>query len=142
MPGGEDTQPTTAAYSAETRGIRVSVTPFYLDGQSEPDEHRYVWAYKVRIENAGSEIVQLRNRYWHITDARGMIKEVRGAGVVGEQPVLRPGETFEYTSGTPLSTASGIMTGTYEMHTAAGDVFEAEIPAFFLDSPHQPRSLN
>jgi ApaG protein len=142
MPTGKNTRPSKPAYFAETRGIRVSVQPFYLDSQSEPDENHFVWAYKVQIENAGAEIVQLRNRYWRITDARGQVKEVRGAGVVGEQPVLRPGESFEYTSGTPLSTASGIMGGTYEMHTAGGEVFEAEIPAFSLDSPHQRRSLN
>src|SRR5690606_7756127 len=114
----------------------------YLDAQSEPEEGRYVWAYKVQIENAGPEIVQLRNRYWRITDARGRVKEVRGAGVVGEQPVLHPGESFEYTSGTPLSTDSGIMEGVSEMHTAAGEVFEAKIPAFSIDSPHRRRSLN
>ena len=142
MPAGKGARTPNAAYLAETRGIRISVEPFYLDSQSEPDENHYVWAYKVQIENAGPEIVQLRNRYWRITDARGRVKEVRGAGVVGEQPVLRPGESFEYTSGTPLSTASGIMAGTYEMHTGGGEVFEAEIPAFSLDSPHQRRSLN
>lgn len=131
-----------ASYTAETRGIRVSVEPFYLESQSEPAESRFVWAYKVQIENTGPDVVQLRHRYWRITDAMGRVKEVRGAGVVGEQPVLRPGETFEYTSGTPLSTASGIMAGTYEMHTAAGEIFEAEIPAFSLDSPHQRRSVN
>lgn len=142
MPAGKNAEESGTAYTAETRGIRVSVRPFYLDSQSEPDENRYVWAYKVQIKNTGAEIVQLRNRYWRITDARGAVKEVRGAGVVGEQPVLRPGETFEYTSGTPLSTESGIMTGVYEMHTAAGEIFEAEIPAFSLDSPYQRRSLN
>ncbi|MFP3944361.1 MAG: Co2+/Mg2+ efflux protein ApaG [Alphaproteobacteria bacterium] len=142
MLAGKDTGKPAAAYSAETRGIRVSVEPFYLDSQSEPSDNHYVWAYKVRIENTGPDIVQLRNRYWHITDARGVVKEVRGAGVVGEQPVLRPGETFEYTSGTPLTTASGIMAGTYEMQTAAGEMFEAQIPTFSLDSPHQRRSLH
>lgn len=142
MPSGTQTQGFSGAYRAETRGIRISVEPFYLASESEPDENHYVWVYKIQIENTGPEIVQLRNRYWRITDARGRVKEVRGAGVVGEQPVLRPGETFEYSSGTPLSTASGIMAGTYEMHTAAGEVFEAEIPAFSLDSPHQRRSLN
>ena len=142
MPAGKDTDASSAAYHAETRGIRVSVEPFYLESQSEPDENHYVWAYRVQIENAGPEIVQLRNRYWQITDARGIVKEVRGAGVVGEQPVLRPGESFEYTSGTPLSTDSGIMAGTYEMHTAAGDIFQVEIPTFSLDSPYLRRSLN
>ena len=101
-----------------------------------------MWAYQVNIENAGSETVQLISRYWHITDANGQVQEVRGDGVVGEQPVLRPGESFEYTSGTPLSTPSGIMVGRYQMETKGGEGFEIEIPAFSLDSPYQRTSLN
>src|SRR3546814_15563563 len=89
----------------------------------------YVWAYQVRIENIGRETVQLRNRYWQITDAFGRVQEVRGPGVVGEQPVLEPGESFEYTSGTPLQTPSGIMVGTYEMEASNGDPFDVDIPA-------------
>ena len=99
--------------------ITVTVKPIYLDDQSAPDESHFVWAYHIRIENNGGETVQLRNRYWRITDSLGRVQEVRGAGVVGEQPVLKPGESFEYTSGTPLPTPSGIMTGTYQMETAA-----------------------
>jgi ApaG protein len=129
-------------YSEITRSIKVSVKPFYLEDQSSPAEGRYVWAYHVRIENRGLETVQLRNRHWQITDSRGQIQEVRGPGVVGEQPVLAPGESFEYTSGTPLPTPSGIMVGTYQMETRGGDSFSVRIPAFSLDSPHQAVRLN
>ncbi|MDA0262029.1 MAG: Co2+/Mg2+ efflux protein ApaG, partial [Proteobacteria bacterium] len=99
-------------YQETTNAITVTVKPVYLEDQSSPEESHFVWAYWVKIENEGSETVQLRNRYWRITDSQGQVKEVRGAGVVGEQPVLKPGESFEYTSGTPLSTPSGIMLGT------------------------------
>jgi ApaG protein len=131
-----------AMYSEMTRSIKVTVKPIYLEDQSSPGENRYVWAYHVQIENCGKETVQLRRRYWKITDNRGHVKEVRGDGVVGEQPVLAPGESFEYTSGTPLPTPSGIMVGTYQMETRAGDSFSVRIPAFSLDSPHQPVRLN
>ena len=119
-----------------TREIEVRVIPLYLDDQSQPDEDHYVWAYQVAIENTGGETVQLLSRYWHITDARGRVQEVRGAGVVGEQPVLGPSETFEYTSGTPLATPSGIMVGSYRMETEQGESFDVAIPAFSLDSPY------
>jgi ApaG protein len=129
-------------YSEITREIRVTVRPFFLEDQSSPDEMHFVWAYHVRIENQGPQTVQLRNRYWRITDSMGRIQEVRGAGVVGEQPVLRPGEAFEYTSGTPLTTPSGIMVGTYQMESESGERFDVNIPAFSLDSPHQAIRLN
>ena len=129
-------------YAQVTRDIQVTVRPIYLEEQSEPDENRYFWAYQVRIENRGGETVQLLNRYWHITDATGKVVEVRGPGVVGEQPVLQPGEAFEYTSGTPLPTPSGIMVGSYEMTTEAGERFDIAIPAFSLDSPYQTRRVN
>lgn len=129
-------------YSAITREIRVEVEPIFLDDQSEPDESQYVWAYRVQIENEGSETVQLLTRYWHITDGMGRVQEVRGAGVVGEQPVLNPGESYEYTSGTPLPTPSGIMKGSYQMRTPSGEKFDIEVPAFSLDSPHEARHLN
>jgi ApaG protein len=125
-------------YSQTTRSIKVTVKPFYLEDQSSPADDHYVWAYQVRIENCGRETVQLRRRHWRITDNRGRVQEVRGPGVVGEQPVLRPGESFEYTSGTPLATPSGIMVGTYDMETREGETFAVDIPAFSLDSPHQP----
>ncbi len=123
-------------YKQTTREIEVRVIPLYLEDQSEPAEDHYVWAYRVAIENTGSETVQLRSRYWHITDANGRVHEVRGTGVVGEQPVLGPNETFEYTSGTPLATPSGIMVGSYQMETEQGESFDVAIPAFSLDSPH------
>ena len=130
-------------YSQTTRAITVTVKPFFLEDQSSPAESHYVWAYHVRIENQGPETVQLRNRHWRITDSLGRVQEVRGAGVVGEQPVLKPGDSFEYTSGTPLPTPSGIMGGTYQMEESdTGERFDVTIPSFSLDSPHQPGRLN
>lgn len=129
-------------YEQLTRDIKVTVKPFYLEDQSSPEESHFVWAYHVKIENSGIETVQLRNRYWRITDAIGRVQEVRGPGVVGEQPVLHPGDDFEYTSGTPLQTPSGIMVGTYQMESTDGEFFDVDIPAFSLDSPHQPIQLN
>jgi len=124
-------------YAATTEAITVTVEPFYLDDQSEPDDNHFVWAYHVRIENNGGRTVQLKTRHWRITDSFGNTQEVRGDGVVGEQPVLTPGQAFEYTSGTPLSTPSGFMVGTYQMETESGEQFDVNIPAFSLDSPHQ-----
>jgi ApaG protein len=129
-------------YAETTRFIKVTVKPFYLEDQSSPGENHYVWAYHVRIENQGQETVQLRRRHWRITDGLGRVQEVRGPGVVGEQPVLGPGESFEYTSGTPLATPSGVMVGSYEMETPGGESFRVRIPAFSLDSPHQTVRLN
>ena len=129
-------------YVRETGDIKVSVDPTYLEEQSSPSDDHYVWAYHVRIENSGEATVQLLNRHWRITDARGRMQEVKGRGVVGEQPVLKPGESFEYTSGVPLSTPSGIMFGTYQMDDGKGHTFEVAIPAFSLDSPHQARQLH
>lgn len=124
-------------YAETTQSITVSVEAFYLDEQSDPDDAHFVWAYHVRIENNGQETVQLLTRHWRITDSLGNIQEVQGDGVVGEQPVLSPGQSFEYTSGTPLSTPSGIMVGTYQMETGTGNRFDVKIPAFSLDSPYQ-----
>lgn len=129
-------------YHETTRNISVTVEPLYLEDQSSPEENYYVWAYNVKIENAGAETVQLRSRHWRITDARGRVDEVRGPGVVGEQPVLGPGDSFEYTSGTPLPTPSGFMMGSYQMVTEAGEQFDVTIPAFSLDSPHEARRVN
>ena len=131
-----------ALYSETTRAITVQVQAFYLDDQSSPAENLYVWAYHVRIENNGNHSVQLKNRYWSITDELGNSQEVRGEGVVGEQPVLAPGESFEYTSGTPLPTPSGFMVGTYQMVSEDGEEFDAKVPAFSLDSPHHTRRLH
>ena len=128
-------------YESVTRGLRVRVKPIFLDDQSDPEMSRYLWSYTVTIENRGAETVQLLSRYWHITDASGRIQEVRGPGVVGAQPVIEPGQAFEYTSGCPLSTASGAMAGRYQMKAASGE-FEAEIPAFLLESPHERRQIH
>ena len=132
----------TETYQKTTQSIMVTVRPIYLEEQSSPDESHFVWAYQVRIENRSRERVQLINRFWQITDAHGHVHEVRGAGVVGEQPILDPGESFEYTSGTPLGTPSGFMVGTYEMASADGKHFDVEIPAFSLDSPHQASQVH
>jgi len=129
-------------YKAITRSISVRVEPCYLDEKSEPDESYYVWAYRVHIENLGDTTVQLRRRNWQITDSLGRVLEVNGDGVVGEQPVLAPGEAFEYTSGTPLSAPSGVMLGSYQMETEQGDRFDVAIPAFSLDSPYDDRASN
>jgi len=129
-------------YEAVTRDIRICVTPQYLEDESAPEEGRYLWAYTIDISNEGQETVQLRSRHWRITDAAGRTEEVRGPGVVGKQPTLSPGTTFTYTSGCPLSTPSGIMVGSYQMTTEKGELFNVEVPAFSLDSPHARRSVN
>ena len=129
-------------YVATTRGIRVRVIPQFLEDQSAPDENRFFWAYAVEITNEGKETVQLKTRHWRITDATGRVEEVRGPGVVGETPVLAPGEAFSYTSGCPLRTPSGIMAGSYRMVTSEGHTFDVEIPAFSLDSPYAKHTVN
>lgn len=129
-------------YKKTTRDIEVVVEPRFLPDQSVPNESHFVWAYQVRLKNRGSETVQLLRRFWRITDAMGRTQEVRGDGVVGKQPVLKPDGEFEYTSGCPLSTPSGIMVGTYQMISKEGELFDIEVPAFSLDSPHQSRRLN
>lgn len=125
-------------YSETTRSITVTVRPVYLEEHSSPADDHYVWAYHVRIENQGGETVQLRNRHWKIIDSVGRLQEVRGPGVVGEQPELQPGQSFEYTSSCPLTTSSGFMVGDYEMETRDGERFLIRIPAFSLDSPGVP----
>jgi len=129
-------------YSSETRQIRVTVKPQYLDNQSDPDEGHYVWAYTISITNLGSDKVQLLTRYWKITDSNGGEQIVQGDGVVGEQPVLDPGGQFEYTSGAPLVTPSGFMVGSYGMINAQGEKFDIAIPAFSLDSPHMHGAIH
>ena len=129
-------------YTATTRGIQVSVEPTYLDARSSPDDSQYFWAYRVRIENHGRETVQLLNRHWMISNSRGELTEVKGPGVVGEQPVLKPGERHEYTSGAPLDTPSGMMGGSYQMESETGERFDIEIPTFSLDRPDQGVLLN
>ena len=138
MASPADGSGTSQAFSATTREVRVTVRSFYLEDQSQPDEGRFVWAYRISIENLGRETVQLLKRTWSITDARGRAQRVHGEGVVGQQPILEPGETFQYTSGTPLDTPSGFMVGWYHMVVASsGEAFDVAIPAFSLDSPHE-----
>jgi ApaG protein len=129
-------------YQATTRDIRVSVEPNFLDKDSAPSQDYYFWSYTVEIANGGSTTVQLLSRHWRITDSEGRTQEVRGAGVVGEQPTLEPGESFRYTSGAPLRTPSGIMLGWYKMEAEDGETFDVEIPAFSLDSPYALRRVN
>jgi len=129
-------------YRAVTRSIQVSVEPAYVEEESSPEEGRHFWAYTVEITNLGSEIVQLRSRHWRITDGNGRTEEVRGIGVVGKEPVLKPGESFEYTSGCPLTSTSGIMVGTYQMIDERGEPFNVDIPAFSLDLPSGRRVMN
>ena len=123
-------------YEKTTDNITVSVEPAFLEDQSVPEDGRFVWAYRVTICNKRSQTVQLRARYWRITDAQGFVQEIEGEGVVGDQPILQPGESYEYTSGAPLPTASGFMVGTYRMQDSDGNTFIVDIPAFSLDSPH------
>jgi ApaG protein len=129
-------------YTAITRGIAVSVEPAYLEENSSPATSRYLWAYRVTIENQGRETVQLLSRHWMITNARGEFTEVKGPGVVGKQPFLKPGESYSYTSGAPLDTPSGMMGGSYQMESDRGELFDIEIPTFSLDSPNQDVLLN
>jgi ApaG protein len=129
-------------YRAVTRSIEVQVTPRFLAERSSPENGYFFWAYTIEITNRGQDTVQLKTRHWKIIDAHGRLQEVRGAGVVGETPVLEPGGSFEYTSGVPLPTPSGFMTGTYGMVTAAGDGFDIDIPTFSLDSSSAKRTIN
>jgi len=129
-------------YRAVTRKIEVTVTPRFVSERSSPANGYYFWSYTIDITNLGGETVQLKTRHWRITDALGRLQEVRGPGVVGEQPTLKPGESFEYTSGVPLPTPSGFMTGTYGMVTSEGEPFDIEIPAFSLDSSYAERTIN
>jgi ApaG protein len=122
-------------YEQITRGIRVTAIPRFLDHESDPTEGKFFWAYTITLENQGADTVQLLNRHWHITDEVGRSREVRGPGVVGKTPILRPGEHFQYTSGVPLATPSGIMMGDYEMALESGETFQVAVPAFSLESP-------
>lgn len=129
-------------YHQTTLGVRVTVMPVFIDERSDPANDRYFWAYRVVIANEGSVTVQLLSRHWLITDANGKVEEVRGKGVVGEQPILRPGDSFEYTSGCPLTTQSGFMAGSYTMIDERGEKFDVTIPAFALDLPDARPVLN
>ncbi|MBY4588129.1 Co2+/Mg2+ efflux protein ApaG [Rhizobium redzepovicii] len=129
-------------YRALTKDIEVVVEPFYLEEQSDPEDDRYVWGYRIVISNNSAIAVRLVNRYWNITDQNGQVDEVTGPGVVGEQPRLSPGDTYEYSSGCPLDAPSGLMFGHYQMETDEGEMFDVDIPAFSLDSPGLLRVLN
>jgi ApaG protein len=129
-------------YRAVTRQIEVTVEPNFMPDRSSAEKSRYFWSYTIVITNNGGETVQLKKRHWIITDATGRRQDVRGEGVVGEQPVLAPGEHFEYTSGVPLPTTSGFMAGRYQMVSETGEQFEIEVPTFSLDSPDGERVLN
>ena len=129
-------------YTRTTRHVEISVLPEFLPERSDASEGHYFWAYTVEIANQGETTIQVTDRYWKITDGLGRLEEVRGPGIVGEQPVLQPGDVFRYTSGCPLSTPSGFMTGTYRVVVEGGEEFEAEIPLFSLDSPYLSRVLN
>ena len=129
-------------YEAVTSGIRVRVTPQFLEQQSKPEDGRYFWAYTVVIANEGEAAVQLKTRRWLIIDGNGRQETVRGPGVIGKTPRLAPGESFTYTSGCPLTTPSGIMSGSYQMDLGDGRMLDVEIPVFSLDSPYARRSIN
>jgi len=129
-------------YEEITEKIKITVKPEFLEEHSDPEEKRFIWAYHIKIENVGSETVQLLSRSWKITDSLGRVQEVSGAGVVGEKPIITPGNSFEYTSGTPLKTPSGFMMGFYKMEKKNGYSFNVSIPTFPLDSPHETGVIN
>lgn len=129
-------------YEAKTNGVTVRVKPEYQADQSSPDEGYYFWSYTIEIQNDGSMPVQLKTRFWRITDGKGRTEEVRGPGVVGQTPVIDPGQSFTYTSGCPLNTPSGIMVGSYQMSGDGGRLFDVAVPAFSLDSPFTVKSVN
>jgi ApaG protein len=133
---------TALMYTAMTQDVQVTVLPQFVPDRSDADASRFFWAYTIEITNRRSRSVQLVSRHWKITDGKGRLEEVRGAGVVGEQPVLQPGDTFRYTSGCPLTTPSGIMAGAYRMIDEDGSAFDVAIPTFSLDSPSMNRVLN
>jgi ApaG protein len=129
-------------YQAVTHMIAVTVEPAYLPERSEPASNQFFWTYTVEIENRSVRSVQLKRRHWIITDGRGVRHEVQGQGVVGEEPIIGPGESFRYTSGCPLDTCDGFMVGHYTMIGEDGDTFLVDIPAFSLDIPVSRRVLN
>jgi ApaG protein len=142
QPGPQPPKKRGIAYEAETEGVIIRVKPAFLDEESSPEDGRYIWAYHVEIENKGQRTLQLMTRHWKITDREGRVQEVNGPGVVGQNPVLRPGGKFEYTSGCPLNAPSGMMQGTYSMEDDKGGTLEARIPLFALDSPYDRRAPN
>jgi ApaG protein len=131
MKGDEASSPATAM----TNGITVEARPSFVPEQSSPTQGRWFFSYRIRISNTGADVVQLLSRHWVITDAGGKVEEVKGPGVVGEKPVLKPGESFEYTSFCPLGTPFGTMEGSYRMVTRGGAAFDVRIPRFELAPP-------
>ena len=129
-------------YRAITRNIEITAKPQFLEDQSQPESSRFVWAYTITIANNGDEPVQLLTRHWVITDANGSRQEVKGPGVIGEQPRISPNGSYTYSSGCPLQTPSGVIVGSYCIVSDAGEHFEAEIPAFSLDSRFDRHSVN
>ncbi len=129
-------------YTSVTHQVKVTVEPAFEPDRSDPEESRYFWRYDIEIANLGEKSVTLLERRWLITDEAGRQQEVRGPGVVGEQPTIQPGESFRYASGCPLTTPSGTMVGEYRMADADGHTFDVAVPAFSLDSPHVKRTLN
>ena len=129
-------------YSKKTKKINITVNPYYLDDQSEPEEQHFVWAYQVNIKNSGHSSIRLNHRNWLIIDANGKVMNVQGEGVVGEFPTIEPGETFEYTSGTPLKTNNGIMQGFYLVSQDNGEKLKIDIPTFSLDSPYNKKAIH
>ena len=121
--------------TAVTREVEVSVESFFLESESNPEQNRYSFAYRVQLKNLGRETVQLLSRHWIITDSIGKVQHVKGPGVVGEQPVLKPGASYEYTSGSRLESPMGTMEGTYQMVTYEGENFDIRIPMFTLAVP-------
>ncbi|MEE8658635.1 Protein ApaG [Acetobacteraceae bacterium EV16G] len=131
------------AFEARTGDIVVTVRPFWLDDQSAPDEHRYVWAYTIQVENNGAQTIQILSRHWCITDGSGRSDHVHGEGIIGEQPIIASGAVFEYTSGAALHTPSGIMQGTYHVIIpSTGQRFDVLVPTFSLDSPHYKATIH
>lgn len=142
---GEKPMPVNALipqYEQRTQGVVVRVEPEFLAEQSNPSDSRFIWAYTVEIDNQSGRDLTVTDRFWQIADSRGQVQEVRGAGVVGETPMVRSGETFRYTSGAPLTAPSGMMRGSYTMRTESGESFDIEVPTFLLDSPHEGHSFN
>lgn len=129
-------------YRETTNGIEITVRPEFLESESSPEKARWFWAYTIIVANHSDETFQLESRYWHITNALGEVEEVSGPGVIGEQPVLDPGDSFQYTSGCPLNTPSGTMVGHYIMRRDDGGSMRANVPAFSLDLPDVVRVLN
>lgn len=129
-------------YRKTTRGIEVTVEPHFDPDRSNAAAGQYFWTYAIEIRNLSEDTVQLRARHWIITDGDGSVQHVRGPGVVGEQPILRPGDLYRYSSGCPLPTPHGIMVGSYEMVSATGERFDVDVPAFSLDMPHGQRQLH